>query len=209
MTLRLVAWCVLVWFLFPVNAYAYHYIFVFYEMKDKAFLIEMAHTFLENGLPVDPRHQGTRHDVANDVFKWLSDEQPTRNFYPVFSTDQGARARAQRRGELNGILLEISPDERAYNLIETIRNLDAVTINEGAERAALSSFFNSAIDGLSHDTLLTGMPPLATETDQDPVQTVVRGTNMRRHSYITEARESARRSGTMRMGPLPSRMVRI
>lgn len=162
----------------PVNALAAQHYFVFLKYPGRATQKELeaqAHLVFQQG--VHPSVPTTMTNAASQFFRWLTTDDPINNFITMFPSIQAAREDLGRLGPMTGLLIEVSPDNRAFNLGNSIRNLRGVIPNQGAEREAIARFLNEVEnDRIPVGTLVAALPA---PTPGPPEPAIVRGDRIR------------------------------
>jgi hypothetical protein len=160
----------LAWFSANVHA-AYYVVLRLTDLHGN--LAQRAHDIYSNGVFVSRPHRYSAN-MASDVFGWLLHDRGSQ-LLPAFGSITEAERHMRSMGVEDGFLLEISPDERAFNLRQTISNLMAAVPNHGDERAQIVRWLSNLFSDYTDSDLLAGLP---LPTDQAPVARVIRGENI-------------------------------
>jgi hypothetical protein len=161
----------LTWFSLDVHA---AYYVVLRRTDPEEGLRKLAHAVYRQGVPVSRSPHSYSANMAFNIFSWFLHDRGS-ELLPVFFNVSDAERQMRRAGIEDGLVLEISPDERAFNLRQTIRNLMAVVPNQGGERTQIARMLGSLFNDYAEDDLLAGIP---LSTDQTPVNPVIRGENI-------------------------------
>ena len=158
---------------FSANVHATYYV-VLRRTEPQTSLLQIARGVYRHGVLVSHPHSYSAN-MASDVFGWFLGDIGSQ-LLPVFYTTTEAERHMQTTGIADGLLLEISPDERVFHLRQTIRNLMDAVPNQGEEREHIMRLLGNLFNDYTDYDLLAGIP---LPTDQTPVNPVIRGENIR------------------------------
>jgi hypothetical protein len=171
----------LAWSVFPLTSFAHpsstwYLVFLMdAERTDDQMELE-AHLRFQYGFPSLDALSVDR-DVALSFYHALAD-YTVRSFIVLHPTLEGAQAYARLQpSSAAALIYEVSPDDRAFHFGRTLQQLEEAVPNQDLTRGMVLRFLREAARDIGNDALVAGMP-LA--TDQQPVHTVVRGSNIRR-----------------------------
>ncbi|RUL76090.1 hypothetical protein [Dyella choica] len=190
---------VLAWVLLPMTAYAlplywYKYVPLRAGQAASADQIEsVVHVLFRSGISVN-RPRSVRDNIALDFYNDFSNSIEHGYFTPLYPTIQEAESEARFNAPLNGILMEVAPDERAFDLRRTIDNLESAIPNQDAERSKILRYLAAVLRHIPPRTLIAGMP---LPSDDAPITPTIQGAHVRRAIiYLNDAvvREVTRNS---------------
>jgi hypothetical protein len=133
-----------------------------------------AHLVFKNGLrrsqPITPLN------ASSSFYNWLTTDDDN-TFITMFPSIAAAERDMRRLGPMTGLLIEVSPDNRAFNLRRSISDLiRVIPPNQGDSRGIIERFLQALVTDIPRDLVVAGMPvPVL-----DPDPPVIRGENIRR-----------------------------